>query len=192
MSWKPWKPDFSPMAKAVAELINSKPRSPSLEELQTLLRKGYLELLLAHEERMLPIEMCVEAIEPMPLRRADEFRVLINAKPTSPTIAEMMNVLSPPRPDVPAVYLWDGKRVTREEQQRLHAEALRIAADQHLEECACDRCLEDLETAYKRSAAYYIRYLERIGHEPHPEYPEAELWVLARRLAAAAAPVVVW
>jgi hypothetical protein len=31
-----WKPDFSPIAKAVAELINSKSRSPFLEELETL------------------------------------------------------------------------------------------------------------------------------------------------------------
>ena len=55
-----WMPDFTPMAKAVAELINSKPCSPSLEELQTILRKGYLESLLADQQRMLPIGMCVE------------------------------------------------------------------------------------------------------------------------------------
>ena len=89
------------------------------------------------------------AFEQIALRRAEEFRVLINAKPRSPTIAEIMDVLCPPRPEVPTVYLWDGEQVTRGEQQRLHAEALRAAADQHLEECACAGCLEELETVYK-------------------------------------------
>jgi hypothetical protein len=55
-----WKPDISPMAKAVAEFINSKPCSRSLEEPQALLRKGYLESRLADEERMLSIETCLQ------------------------------------------------------------------------------------------------------------------------------------
>jgi hypothetical protein len=125
---------------------------------------------------MLPIEMGVEAIEPMPLRRAEEFRVLINAKPRSPTIAEFMDVLSPPRPEVPTVFLWDGKRVTREEQQRLHAEARRVAADQHLEERAYDRCLEDLETS--RELVQQRAYTEA-GVTRSPRRRERVAWVEA-------------
>jgi hypothetical protein len=53
----------------------------------------------------------------------------------------------------------------------------------------CERCLRDLETAYRRSVAYYVRYLERIEYEPHAEYPEAAV-VLARRMVGK--PVVVW
>jgi hypothetical protein len=30
-----------------------------------------------------------------------------------------------------------------------------------------------------RSAEYYVGYPEWIGHEPFPEYPEAELWLEA-------------
>jgi hypothetical protein len=45
-----------------------------------------------------------------------------------------------------------------EELRRLREEDRRIALDQNLEECLCERCLEDLETAYRRAAAYYVCY----------------------------------
>jgi hypothetical protein len=187
------KPDYiSPIAKAIAELINSKPRSPTLEELQAFLRDAYLASFVSDEQRMLPIETCRELIEGLVPDLAAGIHALTNSRMRSPTIREIRDVLAPPRPKVAKVYVWEGKVVSREEQQRLREEAYRIAADQHLEECACARCLEDLERAYVRSAARYVRYLERIGHEPHAEYPEAELWVKAREMADLRKPVVIW
>jgi hypothetical protein len=87
-----WKPDCVLLiAEAVAELINSKPRSPSRDELQMVLRGGYFAVFVVLGGGT--IEDCREAIESQVTYRTDLLISLINARPSSPTIEEIRNVL---------------------------------------------------------------------------------------------------
>jgi hypothetical protein len=181
------KPDYvAPVAKAIAELIAARPASPTVEELCDHLRHSYLAAMRSDEQRRVPFEICIALVESLVPNHANGIHSLINSRMRSPTVQEVRDVLCPPRPEVPAIYLWQGKQVSREEQRRLHEEARRLAVDQHVEECACARCLKDLETAYLRSAAYYVRHLER--SDPDLGGDEGELWVMARYMAGVANP----
>lgn len=87
-----WKPDcLLQIAKAVAELINSKPRSPSTEELQTVLRGSYFAMNVVMGGGT--IENCRDASESQVAYRTDPLISLINSRLRSPTIAEIRNVL---------------------------------------------------------------------------------------------------
>jgi hypothetical protein len=87
-----WKPDcLLLIAKAMSELINSKPRSPSTEEVQAVLRGGYFTMYVVMGGGT--IENCREAIESLVAYRADAILSLVNARPRSPTIEEIKSVL---------------------------------------------------------------------------------------------------
>ena len=96
-----WKPDCELLiAKAVAELINSKPRSPSPQELQTILRGGYFAMYVVMGGGT--IDDWREAIERLVNHRTEPLLSLINARPRSPTIEEIRGVLISPQRKVPA------------------------------------------------------------------------------------------
>jgi hypothetical protein len=87
-----WKPDCVLLiAEAVAELIKSKPRSPSRYELQMLLRGGYFAYYVVTGGGS--IENSREAIEELVADRTDPLIALINAQPRSPTVHEIRDVL---------------------------------------------------------------------------------------------------
>jgi hypothetical protein len=87
-----WKPDcLLLIAEDVAQLINSKSHSPSRDELQTVLRGGYFTVYVLLGGGT--IESCREAIESQVAYRTDPLISLINARPRSPTIEEIRNVL---------------------------------------------------------------------------------------------------
>jgi len=87
-----WKPDcIMLMANAIAELINSKPRSPSREEVQAVLRGGYFTVYVVTGGGK--IENCREAVESLVAYRTDAILSLINSRPRSPTIEEIKTVL---------------------------------------------------------------------------------------------------
>jgi hypothetical protein len=96
-----WKPDFELLiAKAIADLINSKPRSPLSEELQSVLRGGYFTIYVVMGGGR--IDHYREAIESMVAYRIEPLISLINARPRSPTIEEIRRVLVSPRSKGPA------------------------------------------------------------------------------------------
>jgi hypothetical protein len=87
-----WKPDcLLLLAEAVADLINNNPRSPTRVELQTVLRGGYFAAYIVCGGGT--IEGSREAIESQVAYRTDLLMSLINARPRSPTIEEIRNVL---------------------------------------------------------------------------------------------------
>jgi hypothetical protein len=87
-----WKPDcLLLIAEAIAELIDSKPRSPSRRELQTLLHGGYFAVFVVTGGGS--IENCREAIESQVAYRTDPLISLINARLRSPTVQEIRDVL---------------------------------------------------------------------------------------------------
>ena len=87
-----WKPDcLLLIAKAISELINNMPRSPSTEEVQAVLRGGYFSMYVVTGGGT--IENCREAIESLVAYRTDAVLSLINARPRSPTIEEIRSVL---------------------------------------------------------------------------------------------------
>jgi len=87
-----WKPDcLLLIANAIAELINSKPRSPSGEEVQAVLYGGYFAVYVVMGGGT--IENCREAIESLVSYRTDAILSLINSRPRSPTIEEIKSVL---------------------------------------------------------------------------------------------------
>jgi hypothetical protein len=87
-----WKPDILlPIANAITELINSKPRSPSREEVQAVLRGGYFTVYVVLGRGT--IENCREAIESVVAYRTDAILSLINSRPRSPTTEEIKSVL---------------------------------------------------------------------------------------------------
>jgi hypothetical protein len=79
------------IGKSVAELFNSKPRSPSPEELHAVLPGGYFTMFVVMGGGT--IEGCREAIERQAAYRADAILSLINAQPRSPSIEEIGGVL---------------------------------------------------------------------------------------------------
>ena len=96
-----WKPDcLQLIAKAVADLINSEPRSPSPQELQTVLRGGYFTMYVVMGGGT--IDHYREAIESLVAHRTEPLLSPINARPRSPTIQEIRGVLISPQPKVPA------------------------------------------------------------------------------------------
>lgn len=87
-----WKPDtLLLIADAIAELINSKPRSPSREEVQAVLCGGYFAVYVVLGGGT--IENCREVIESVVAYRTDAILSLINTRPRSPTIEEIKTVL---------------------------------------------------------------------------------------------------
>ena len=87
-----WKPDcLLLIAEAVAELINSKPRSPSRRELQNLLRGGGFSVYVVTGGGS--IQNSREAIESWVAYRTDRLISLINARLRSPTVQEIRDVL---------------------------------------------------------------------------------------------------
>jgi hypothetical protein len=87
-----WKPDcLLLIADAIAELINSKPRSPSREEVQAVLRGGYFTVYVVMGGGT--IETCRETIESQVAYRTDAVLSMINARPRSPTIEEIKSAL---------------------------------------------------------------------------------------------------
>jgi hypothetical protein len=87
-----WKPDcLLLIANAIAELINSKSRSPSRQEVQAVLRGGYFSMYVVMGGGT--IETCREAIESQVAYRTDAILSVINSRPRSPTIEEIKSVL---------------------------------------------------------------------------------------------------
>jgi hypothetical protein len=96
------KPDFiPPIAKAITDLINSRPRSPTIEELQALLRDTYLASFVSDEQRRLPIEMFRWLVEKLVPDLAARLHALINSRMRSPTLKEIRDVLVSPQQEVP-------------------------------------------------------------------------------------------
>ena len=81
------------IARGLVELINSKSCSPSLEEIRTNLCDAYLTAMLSIKVSKTPLEMCRNLAEQMADKRAGDILALISAKPSSPTVQEIMNVL---------------------------------------------------------------------------------------------------
>ena len=87
-----WKPDcLLLMAKAISDLINSKPRSPSREEVQAVLRGGYFTVYVVVGGGT--IEKYREAIESAAVYHTERILSLINSRPRSPTLKEIKSVL---------------------------------------------------------------------------------------------------
>jgi hypothetical protein len=87
-----WKPDcLLLIANAIGELINSKPRSPTKQEVQAALRGGYFTMYVVMGGGT--IENCREAIESAVAYRTQDIISLINSRPRSPTIEEIESVL---------------------------------------------------------------------------------------------------
>ena len=87
-----WTPDCDLlMAKAIAELINSKPRSPSREEVQAVLRGGYFTFYVVMGGGT--IEKYRDAIESAAAYHTERILSLINSRPRSPTLKEIKSVL---------------------------------------------------------------------------------------------------
>jgi hypothetical protein len=83
------------VAKSIVELINSKPRSPFPEEIQTVLRTAYLAVLATIPGA--PSDNLRNIIETLVVYRTDLILALINARPRSPTIEEIRSVLTSPQ-----------------------------------------------------------------------------------------------
>jgi len=97
-----WKPDCHLLiAKAISDLINSKPRSPFPEELQKVLRGGYFTMYVVMGGGT--VEQCRESIETAVTCFTGSILSLINSRARSPTIEEIRRVLISPQPKVPTV-----------------------------------------------------------------------------------------
>jgi hypothetical protein len=83
------------IAKAIVDLINSKPRSPTPEELHTVLRGGYFTWYVVMGGGT--IEDCRESIETAAAYRVEPMISLINSRPRSPTVEEVRRVLISPQ-----------------------------------------------------------------------------------------------
>jgi hypothetical protein len=79
------------IANAISEVINSKPRSPSREEVQAVLRGGYFTVYVVMGGGT--IENSREAIESAVAYRTERILSLINSRPRSPTLEEIKSVL---------------------------------------------------------------------------------------------------
>jgi hypothetical protein len=99
------KPDLAyldAMGATVAELINSRPRTPTREELSALMLEHSLARAHAlNSERKAAGERPVlfKYLQPVLTRtcegRAEEVLALINSRPRSPTLQEIMGILHP-------------------------------------------------------------------------------------------------
>jgi hypothetical protein len=169
------------IAQAIAELINSRPRTPTVEEVSSVYRDGYLAALA--RRGIIPPEQCREIVEGLDggcfTRRAAGVLALVNSMPRSPTVEEISEALraattvNADAPVYDTLSEKDEQEDDNDDDDEEEEEELTKERDVHPEDCECYDCFQSqVAEAPDFCAALHVWSAKRLDKRLREKYPD--------------------